>query len=165
MLRENMISSAGQIIGRLGSSHVLVAKERDTSAPESKEQKAIDELKRRDKEVRVHEAAHGSDPRLVKIGAAQFDYTIGPDGKAYATGGKVTLSTGSARTPEEALSKAEALTKASMAPGEPSSKDFQALNSAVAMEFEAMNRIYRDRNQKDEKNDSLLKGSNFNIYA
>ena len=129
-----MISSAGQIIGRLGSSHVLVAKERDTSAPESKEQKAIDELKRRDKEVRVHEAAHGSDPRLVKIGAAQFDYTIGPDGKAYAT-------------------------------GEPSSKDFQALNSAVAMEFEAMNRIYRDRNQKDEKNGSLLKGSNFNIYA
>ena len=160
-----MISSAGQIIGRLGSSHVLVAKERDTSAPESKEQKAIDELKRRDKEVRVHEAAHGSDPRLVKIGAAQFDYTIGPDGKAYATGGKVTLSTGSARTPEEALSKAEALKKAAMAPGEPSSKDFQALSSAIDMESEARSGIYSDRYQKDEKNISLFKGSNFNTYA
>lgn len=160
-----MISSAGQIIGRLGSSHVLVAKERETNAPDSKEQQAIDALKRRDKEVRAHEAAHSGDPRLVKIGAAQFDYTIGPDGKAYATGGRVTLSTGNARTPEEALSKAEALKKASMSPGEPSSKDFQALNSAIAMEFEARNQIYRDKHQKDENSLSLLKGSNFSIYA
>lgn len=160
-----MIISSGQIIGRLGSTHVLVAKERETNAPDSKEQKAVEDLKRRDKEVRAHESAHGGDPRLVKIGAAQFDYTIGPDGKAYATGGRVTLSTGNARTPEEALSKAEALKKAAMAPGEPSSKDFQALNSAVAMEFEARNQIYRDKNQKDEKNSSPLKGTNFNIYA
>ncbi len=61
-----MISSAGQIIGRLGSSHVLVAKERDTSAPESKEQKAIDELKRRDKEVRVHELLTEVIPALLR---------------------------------------------------------------------------------------------------
>ncbi len=160
-----MIRSDYTIISRLTGNRVIIAKKEDPVAPDSKEQKAIDALKRRDKEVRAHEAAHGSDPRLVKISAAQFDYTIGPDGKAYATGGRVTLSTGSARTPEEALSKAEALKKAAMAPGEPSSKDFQAMNSAVAMEFEARNRIYSDKNQKDEKNSSHLKGSNFNIYA
>lgn len=160
-----MISSDYTIISRLPGNRAIVAKKEETDAPESKEQKVIDELKRRDKEVRAHEAVHGSDPRLVKIGAAQFDYTIGPDGKAYATGGRVTLSTGNSRTPEEALSKAEALKKAAMAPGEPSSKDFQALNSAAAMEFEARHRIYSDKNQKDEKNSSHLKGGNFNIYA
>lgn len=160
-----MISADNTIISRLSGNQVLVAKKHEPGAPDSSEQNTIEELKRRDKEVRAHESAHGGDPRLVKIGAAQFDYTIGPDGKAYATGGRVTLSTGSARTPEEALSKAEALKKAAMAPGEPSSKDFQALNSAVAMEFEARNQIYRDKNQKDEKNSSLLKGTNFNIYA
>ncbi len=160
-----MISSAGRILGKLSGNQVLVAKKQDQDSSDSVKQRAIEDLKNRDKEVRAHEAAHSGDPRLVKIGAAQFDYTIGPDGKAYATGGRVTLSTGNARTPEEALSKAEALKKASMSPGEPSSKDFQALNSAIAIEFEARNQIYRDKHQKDENSLSLLKGSNFSIYA
>lgn len=160
-----MVFSGNQIIGRLAGRQVLVARIQGPEGQDSSEQKAVQELKRRDKEVRMHEAAHSSNPDLVKIGAAQFDYTIGPDGKAYATGGRVTLSTGRARTPEEALSKAEALKKAAMAPGEPSSKDFQALNSAIAMEFEARNQIYSDKNKKDEKTGSLLKGSNFSIYA
>jgi len=160
-----MILSGNQIIGRLAGRQVLVARRKGPEGQDSSEQKAVEELKRRDKEVRMHEAAHSSNPDLVKIGAAQFDYTIGPDGKAYATGGRVTLATGNPRTPEEALSKAEALKKAAMAPGEPSSKDFQALNSAVAMEFEARNQIYSDKNKKDEKTGSLLKGSNLNIYA
>lgn len=160
-----MISSDYQIIGRLSGNQVLVAKREDPDSPDSDKQRVIEDLKKRDRDVREHESAHASDPRLVKIGSAQYDYTIGPDGKAYATGGRVTLSTGTSRTPEEAIDKAEALKRASMAPGEPSSKDFQAMNAASAMEFEAMNRIYSDRGKRADSTMAILKGMNFSTYA
>ncbi len=160
-----MISSEYQIIGRLSGNQVLVAKKQEPDSSDSDKQKAIEDLKKRDREVREHESAHAADPRLVKIGSAQFDYTIGPDGKAYATGGRVTLSTGISRTPEEALEKADALKRASMAPGEPSSKDFQAMNAASAMEYEARNQIYTGQKNRTESSLSMLKGMNLNIYA
>ncbi len=160
-----MISLNNQIIGRLTGNHVLVARKQEPDIQDSNKQRVIDQLISRDKEVRVHEASHSINPELIKIGSAQFDYTIGPDGKAYATGGKVTLSTGISRTPEEALSKAGALKKAAMAPGEPSSQDFQALNAAIAMEFESRNQIYSNSKKRNENNQYLLKGTNLNIYA
>jgi len=160
-----MISADNRIISRLSGNQVLIEKKQNPDSPDSNKQKAIEQLKSRDKEVRTHEASHSTNPELIKIGSAQFDYTIGPDGKAYATGGRVTLSTGNSKTPEEALSKAEALKKASMAPGEPSSQDFQAHNAAVAMEFEARNRIYSDRKKIDNGSLSILKGTGLNIYA
>lgn len=160
-----MISTDSRILGSLPGGHVLVAKTRDDESPGSDKQQVIDSLKARDREVRSHEASHGTSPELIKIGSAQFDYTIGPDGKAYATGGRVTLTTGNSRTAEEALSKAEALKKASMAPGAPSPQDFQALNAAVAMEFEARNSIYTDKNNTGKNSLSLLKGTNLSIYA
>jgi len=160
-----MISSNTQIIGRLSGNQVLVAKKQNRDDPESNEQKAIERLKNRDKEVRTHESSHSNNPELIKIGSAQFDYTIGPDGKAYATGGKVTLATGIARTPEDALAKAEALKKASMAPGEPSSQDFQALSAAQSMEYEARNQIYTNKKNISKGSSSLQKGFNLNFYA
>jgi len=159
-----MISAITQIIGRLSGNHVLVAKEQNPDSPYSGRQRAIEQLKMRDKDVRAHEAAHTSNPDLVTVGAAQYDYTIGPDGKAYATGGRVTLSTGNARTPQEALVKAEALKKASMAPGSPSSHDFQALNAAISMESEALNLIYNEK-KIFNGSPSQIKGMNLNLYA
>lgn len=160
-----MISSDNQIIGRLQGNRVLIARKQDHDDPESGEERTIDRLKSRDREVRMHEASHGNSPELIKIGPAQFDYTIGPDGKAYATGGRVTLSTGTSGTPEEALSKAMALKKASIAPGEPSSQDFGSLNAAIAMEFEARNQLYSERKNREEGSSGLLKGMSLNIYA
>jgi len=160
-----MISTDIQIIGKLSGNHVLVAKKQNPDDINSNEQKAIDQLKKRDREVRVHEMSHRTNPELIKIGSAQYDYTIGPDGKAYATGGKVTLSTGSSKTPQEAYTKAEALKKASMAPGSPSSQDFQALNAAVAMVYEAENQIYAQNKIIRQNSGSLLKGAKLNLYA
>ncbi len=158
-----MISTDIQIIGKLTAGRVLVAKNHDEDTHNINKQKIIEQLKKRDSDVRNHEMAHGANPELITIGPTQFDYTIGPDGKAYATGGKVILSTGRAKTDEEALVKAEALKKASMAPGEPSSQDFQAWNAAVAMESETINRIYSKNNNKIIN--PLLKGINFNTYS
>lgn len=160
-----MISADKQIIGRLPGRHVIIAARKDSEDPGSEKNQAIEKLKNRDREVRAHESSHSTDPNLIKIGSARFDYTIGPDGKAYATGGRVTLSTGNAKTPEEALSKAEALKKASMAPGEPSSMDFQALNAGKAMETEAMNQLYSRNKTLNEKGVSTMKGMSLNLYA
>lgn len=160
-----MISLDTQIIGKLSGNSVLVAKKQNPGDPSSAEQNAVEQLKKRDREVRSHEMSHSANPDIITIGAAQYEYTIGPDGKAYATGGKVTLSTGNAKTPEEALSKAEALKKAAMAPGAPSSQDFQALNAAVSMEFEALNQIYSENKSIEKNSLSALKGTNFNTFA
>lgn len=160
-----MISDSIQIIGKLPGNRVLISKQQNPDDPDSEKQRTIDRLKNRDREVRLHEMSHSTSPDLIKIGPAQFDYTIGPDGKAYATGGNVTLTTGNPGTPEEALVKARALKQASMAPGEPSSKDFQAFNAALSMEFEAQNQIYSGNKKLEKTNLSLLKGTNLNFYA
>jgi len=151
------------IVGKFPGNNVLIIRGENSAGPNSEEQRIIGKLQIRDREVKAHEAAHGTDPNLIKIGAAQFDYTIGPDGRAYATGGKVTLSTGNPSSPEDAIAKAESLKKASMAPGNPSPQDFQALNSAVAMKAEALNNIYSDKNKPDSN--PLLIGTNINTYA
>ena len=152
------------VVGKFPGNNVLIIRGENANDPNSEEQRVIGKLQIRDREVKVHEMAHGTDPNLIKIGAAQFDYTIGPDGRAYATGGKVTLSTGNPSSPEDALAKAESLKKASMAPGAPSPQDFQALNAAIAMGAEAQNNIYSN-NRDILNNNPLLKGTNLNTYA
>jgi hypothetical protein len=160
-----MISTVNQVIQKLSGNKVLVAREQKPGEFNSEEQKIISRLKERDREVRVHEMSHGANPEIIKIGSAQLDYTIGPDGKAYAVGGQQTVSTGSARNPEGALLKAEALKKAAVAPGESSPLDLQALNAAKAMEIEAANQIYLSNKNIKKSNHSLLKGTNLNILA
>ncbi len=160
-----MISTDSHIIQKLYGNRVLVAKQPDDNDPRSGKQEVIDRLKKRDSEVRTHESAHSSSPELIKIGSTQYAYTIGPDGKAYATGGKVALSTGPAKNPEQALRKAEALKNAAVAPGEPSSQDVQAYNAAVDMENEAKNMIYTKNRKLTAEKLHIPKGRNFNIYA
>ena len=152
------------VIGRFPGNNVLIIRRENINDPNSDEQRIVDKLQIRDREVKAHEMAHGTDPNLIKIGSTQFDYTIGPDGKAYATGGKVTLSTGNPSSPEDAAIKAQALKKASMAPGTPSPQDFQALNAAISMEAEAQNYIYSE-NKSKLNNNPFSKGSNLNTYA
>ena len=152
------------IIGRFPGNNVLIIRGENTHDPNSDEQRIVDKLQIRDKEVKAHEMSHGIDPNLIKIGSAQFDYTIGPDGKIYATGGKVTLSTGNPNSPEDAVAKAQALKKTSIAPGNPSPQDLQALNAAMDMEAEAQNNIYSN-NKNKLNNNPFAKGTNLNIHA
>ncbi|MBF0265244.1 MAG: hypothetical protein HQL46_08215, partial [Gammaproteobacteria bacterium] len=50
------------------------------------ELKQIEELKKRDEEVRAHEQAHMAAAGSLSNGSASFDYQNGPDGKRYAVG-------------------------------------------------------------------------------
>ena len=95
------------------------------------EQKQVEEMKKRDREVRTHEQAHVAAAAGL-AGAPVYEYQAGPDGKRYAVGGHVDVQTSGSSDPETALREAEAVKRAATAPAEPSSADRAAAASASA---------------------------------
>ncbi len=87
------------------------------------EQKQVDELKKRDAEVRRHEEAHQ------RVGgqyasAPSYEYQQGPDGKNYAVGGQVMIDTAPVEgNPDATIAKMEIVKRAALAPAEPSGQD------------------------------------------
>lgn len=86
------------------------------------EKQQVEELKRRDREVKAHEQAHIAAAAGL-AGAPSYDYQAGPDGKRYAIGGSVNLRSGGSSEPEQALRDAETIKRAATAPADPSSTD------------------------------------------
>ncbi|UQZ89214.1 hypothetical protein C4J81_08410 [Deltaproteobacteria bacterium Smac51] len=95
------------------------------------EKKQVQEMKQRDQEVRTHEQAHMSAGGGL-AGSASYEYETGPDGKKYAVGGEVPISTRGSSDPEQALKDAETVKRAAMAPAEPSSQDRSVAAQASA---------------------------------
>jgi SprA-related family len=101
------------------------------------EQRAVEELERRDEEVRRHEQAHvAAGGRFVR-GGASLEYTTGPDGRRYATGGEVSIDIGTARTPQATIQKMGAVKRAAVAPVQPSAQDRAVYRAAVSIESTA----------------------------
>ena len=96
-------------------------------------QKQLQSLKARDREVKAHELAH------VSIGgpytsAANFTFKKGSDGVMYAVGGEVSISTSPiAGNPQATLEKAQIIHRAALAPVDPSAQDRAVAVSAAAM--------------------------------
>ena len=114
----------------------------------------IRQLKARDREVRMHEAAHVAVGGRY-AGSATFQYQRGPDGVNYAVGGEVSISTSKAATPEETLEKARQIRAAALAPAEPSPQDRSVAAEASRMEAEARSEIQAqqaaEREQRRER--------------
>ena len=88
------------------------------------EQKQIDELKSRDREVKTHEQAHIAAGGSYVKGGASYDYQTGPDGKQYAVGGSVNIDTSPVEgDPEATIGNDQVIIKAALAPAEPSGQD------------------------------------------
>lgn len=97
----------------------------------------IEQLKARDREVRVHEAAHAAVGGQY-AGSPSLQYTHGPDGKNYATGGEVGISTSAVSgDPQATIEKARVIRAAAMAPAQPSAQDRRVAAEATQMEVEA----------------------------
>ena len=124
------------------------------------EQREVERLKRRDREVRAHEQAHLSAAGGLARGGPSFTYEVGPDGKRYAVGGEVELDTSRGRTPEETLDKADRIRSAALAPAQPSSQDFRVASQASATAAEARVEIARNRSvQRNQGNESAGPGN------
>lgn len=97
------------------------------------EQKAVDELKRRDLEVRQHEAAHAAAAGPHASGGPSYEYETGPDGKRYAVGGEVRIDTSPVEgDPAATIAKMEQIRAAALAPADPSGQDRSVAARATA---------------------------------
>lgn len=105
----------------------------------------IQKLAQRDRQVRAHEAAHlGAAGRFARSGA-NFTFQRGPNGVSYAIGGEVSLDTSTPGDPQAALSKAEIIRRAALAPVDPSSQDRIVAGQAAQMAMQARTAIASER--------------------
>ncbi|MFW5807954.1 MAG: putative metalloprotease CJM1_0395 family protein [Spirochaetota bacterium] len=148
-----MIDNVSHAVFRMpGTRRVVVYREADGMKP-SPADDAVRQLKERDTEVRAHEASHAAGNGILTIGTPRFTYQIGPDGKAYAIGGQVTLATMPARDPQAAEQNAKNLKDAALSVSDPSVQDLAAAASADAMisEARAAAARYRENDLSAEK--------------
>jgi hypothetical protein len=108
----------------------------------------IQKLAQRDRQVRAHEAAHlGAAGRFARSGA-NFTFQRGPNGVSYAIGGEVSLDTSTPSDPQVALSKAEIIRRAALAPIDPSSQDRIVAGQATQMAVQARAAITSERTEE-----------------
>lgn len=120
------------------------------------EQKQVDELKARDREVKNHEQAHIAAGGSYVKGGASYDYQTGPDGKQYAVGGSVNIDTSPVQNnPEATIAKAQVIIKAALAPAEPSGQDQKVASSARQMMNEARQEINSQRNSENNSDTKI----------
>lgn len=109
------------------------------------EEKEVQELRKRDREVRQHEQAHVAAASGYALGGPKYEFQNGPDGKRYAVGGHVNLDTSEEKTPEATLRKASVLQKAATAASEPSSQDRAVASQASQMAAQARKEIMEEK--------------------
>jgi hypothetical protein len=143
--------------------------EKNYKSPSGKELSAqeksnVDELKKRDREIKAHESAHKNAGGGLVQGAASFSYTTGPDGKSYAIAGEVKIDISvDANNPEETIQKMQRVRAAALAPSDPSPQDRSVAARAAAIEAEARAQLNKENSQQisrisqnNNQNDSAL---------
>lgn len=96
-----------------------------TQVVDPKIRKQIETLKKRDIEVRAHEQAHLTAGRQYVRGGPSYEFTSGPDGNKYATGGEVSIDVSTIPgDPEGTIRKMAVVKKAALAPAKPSPQDY-----------------------------------------
>lgn len=97
----------------------------------------VEELERRDAEVRRHEMAHAAAGGQY-AGSPVYDFQTGPDGRRYAVGGHVNIDVGEVQgEPEKTIEKMRVVRAAALAPAEPSGQDRRVAAEAAKKEAAA----------------------------
>lgn len=120
------------------------------------DQRVLERLKQRDREVRAHEQAHVSVGGSLILSGPNYTYQTGPDKRPYAIGGEVTIDTSPAQTAEETLVKADHIRRTALAPADPSPQDRQVAAKADSMASEARLEINAERNGEPDNRASPL---------
>ena len=102
------------------------------------EQKVVEDMAKRDKEVRAHEQAHLANAGGVAKGGANYEFKTGPDDKLYAVGGHVNIDASPIKgNPSATIQKAQAVQRAALAPSDPSGQDRAMAAAAAQMALQA----------------------------
>jgi len=108
------------------------------------ERRQVDDMKRRDAEVRRHEMAHATvgGPHT---GSPRYDVERGPDGQMYAVAGNVAVDVSPVPgDPEATLRKMEQVRRAALAPADPSPQDRRVAAQAEATASKARRELRED---------------------
>lgn len=122
----------------------------DDAARRREEQRMVQQLAARDREVRAHEAAHLAAGRQYVVSGPSYTYQQGPDGRNYAIGGEVQLDVAEEAEAQATLDKAETVRRAALAPVEPSAQDRQVAARASQLAAQARLSIAIERRQEIE---------------
>ncbi len=103
----------------------------------------VEQLRKRDTEVRAHEQAHKSAGGDL-AGGISFTYKQGPDGQQYAVGGEVPIDVSPVKgNPQATIAKMQRVRRAALAPAHPSSQDRAVAAEAARIEQEARAELAR----------------------
>lgn len=120
------------------------AKGRNGEPLSAEETDQVRELKKRDKEVRAHEQAHLAAGGQYARSSAKFEFTTGPDGGRYATGGEVSIDASPVSDdPGATIRKMNVVKQAALAPAQPSGQDFSVAAKAENAANEARQEMQR----------------------
>ncbi|MEM7220185.1 MAG: putative metalloprotease CJM1_0395 family protein [Pseudomonadota bacterium] len=130
----------------LSSQNAQSAQQAGSERRSAEDERRINELNARDREVRAHEQAHLAAAGAHARGGIQFSYTRGPDQRLYATGGEVSIDTAPVRgDPQATLQKAQTIRRAALAPAQPSAQDRAVAAQAAQMATEARAELAAER--------------------
>ena len=113
---------------------------------EQAEQREVEQLKARDREVRAHEQAHARVGGEY-AGAPQYEFELGPDGQRYAVGGEVSIDISEENEPEQTVRKMEQVKAAALAPAEPSPADLRVASEATQIAARARTELANEQQQ------------------
>ncbi|MGL6597114.1 putative metalloprotease CJM1_0395 family protein [Aeromonas veronii] len=115
---------------------------------QQRQEQQVQDLVERDKEVRTHEQAHQSAGGEY-ASSPTYQFTQGPDGKRYATGGEVQIDTSVVPgDPAATIAKMQQIRSAALAPAEPSAQDLSVARSAAANEAKARKELMAEQSAK-----------------
>lgn len=115
---------------------------------QQRQEQQVQDLVERDKEVRTHEQAHQSAGGEY-ASSPTYQFTQGPDGKRYATGGEVQIDTSVVPgDPAATIAKMQQIRSAALAPAEPSAQDLAVARSAAASEAKARKELMVEQSAK-----------------
>ncbi len=116
------------------------------------EKNQVQKLKNRDLEVKAHEQAHLSAAGNLSISGATYNYTTGPNGVAYVTGGDVKIDASPVlNDPAATIKKAKIIHRAALAPVNPSKQDQLVANQALTLEQKSRVELSQANNKQQEQ--------------
>lgn len=105
------------------------------------EQKILNELQQRDREVRSHERAHAATGGAT-TGAPSYSFEVGPDGNKYAVEGEVSVDLSPVKgNPRATIAKMQKVHNAALAPANPSIQDTRIANAAAQLIAQAQSEL------------------------
>lgn len=130
------------------------------------EKKQVEELKKRDREVKQHEQAHVAAGGGIVVSGPTYQYQRGPDGKQYAVGGEVQIDNSPVpNDPEATIRKMQQVQSAALTPAEPSAQDRKVASQAAQTQAKARMELAQKRAEESKLNNPSNSNNIFSVYS